>query len=720
MQKKGETSRLTINLLIGFLILALAVIIFIIVRGYMNDSKQEVLSEENLDFKISQVKQIDEDTLIVTVIRNTGEGNFEGLSFLISDGNMTEIIKVNTSMQENESEEFSIGVTQMNVSKIKIISISPVYIDEEGLKVTGGVKDEYITPNVCSTYCPPDAQCGVSGCGLPCGNGCAKGYFCLNYKCIREKTSSGGGGGGSGGSGGSTCTDTCSSLKYNCGTHTICGKSVSCGTCQSGYNCETNGTCVKDTTCVPKTCQGLGRVCGEAPDECGGTLDCGICQTGYNCNSNGSCTQIPCTDTCSSLKYVCGNQSICGIIQNCGTCQTGYTCNSSGMCECKPESNSEFCSRLGKNCGRVTGTDNCGKSKTVQNCGTCTTPETCGGGGTANVCGCTPTTCSELGRNCGTVSNGCGGTLTCGSYGGGCQTGYSCAANGTCVKDCVPNCAGKQCGDNGCGGSCGICSSGYSCAANGTCVKSGGGSTPTGAIIADHNAANDFDIIPACWITEAKRLFKITYHHTSHGSQIPSGMEYLVESVNPTLYSYSSLLTDNYDTDLGNGNWKSITISDLNNKPSLNTAMWSWCGQAGGYTTNSSMYSHYLGPAENLVSTRGIYFIYMTGHLEGTGPSGDLYKANNIIRQHVQNIGGVLFDFADIESYDPAGNYDPNGSDECEWCYTWCSNHPSDCYNLNIGCAHSHPFNCVRKGKAFWWMMARMAGWDGTAGASCP
>lgn len=40
-----------------------------------------------------------------------------------------------------------------------------------------------------------------------------------------------------------------------------------------------------------------------------------------------------------------------------------------------------------------------------------------------------------------------------------------------CVPDCVPNCAGRQCGDNGCGGSCGACSSG-TCNSNGQCVIS--------------------------------------------------------------------------------------------------------------------------------------------------------------------------------------------------------------------------------------------------------
>ncbi|MFO0725263.1 MAG: hypothetical protein U1E65_15885 [Myxococcota bacterium] len=45
---------------------------------------------------------------------------------------------------------------------------------------------------------------------------------------------------------------------------------------------------------------------------------------------------------------------------------------------------------------------------------------------------CTPATCAQLGATCGTVSNGCGGTLSCGS----CASGTSCSAN-----QCVPTTA---------------------------------------------------------------------------------------------------------------------------------------------------------------------------------------------------------------------------------------------------------------------------------------
>jgi uncharacterized protein (TIGR02145 family) len=51
---------------------------------------------------------------------------------------------------------------------------------------------------------------------------------------------------------------------------------------------------------------------------------------------------------------------------------------------------------------------------------------------------CIPKTCNDLGYNCGNWSDGCGGTLTCGSYGGGCQTGYYCLS-GTCTSCLTSN-----------------------------------------------------------------------------------------------------------------------------------------------------------------------------------------------------------------------------------------------------------------------------------------
>jgi len=44
------------------------------------------------------------------------------------------------------------------------------------------------------------------------------------------------------------------------------------------------------------------------------------------------------------------------------------------------------------------------------------------------------------------------------------------------------------------------------------------------------------------------------------------------------------------------------------------------------------------------------------------------------------------------------------------WADGWCSNNPGACPSFS--CAHSKSLNCILKGKAFWWMLARLAGWN--------
>jgi hypothetical protein len=68
-----------------------------------------------------------------------------------------------------------------------------------------------------------------------------------------------------------------------------------------------------------------------------------------------------------------------------GVCLDGTKVSGGGVCT--PESDADFCARLGKNCGQIAGTDSCGTGRNVASCGTCASPQTCGGGGPANVCG---------------------------------------------------------------------------------------------------------------------------------------------------------------------------------------------------------------------------------------------------------------------------------------------------------------------------------------------
>lgn len=224
------------------------------------------------------------------------------------------------------------------------------------------------------------------------------------------------------------------------------------------------------------------------------------------------------------------------------------------------------------------------------------------------------------------------------------------------------------------------------------------------SLIVDHTVISDFDLIPESYFDQIRADYKIFYGHTSHGSQIITGLNKL-QSEN-SLYNLPVFQEISDDLGLtGDISWVAPTKSWLDNHPDYNVVMWSWCG---GVSDNSEEgINIYLDAMSQLeLDYPEVMFIYMTGHLDGGGPDGNLYARNNQIRAFCAANNKVLFDFADIESYDPDGNYYPDGGDGCEWCVNWCNNPENNCADDCV-CAHSHCFNCYIKGKAFWWMMAR-------------
>ncbi|MEW5908327.1 MAG: hypothetical protein AB1659_00845 [Thermodesulfobacteriota bacterium] len=222
-------------------------------------------------------------------------------------------------------------------------------------------------------------------------------------------------------------------------------------------------------------------------------------------------------------------------------------------------------------------------------------------------------------------------------------------------------------------------------------------------LLVDHRAVGGFSLIPGEDFDRIRAHFNIYYGHTSHGSQLVTGMGILENEDDgsiPGRYDRPLLYED--DPDLGYPEWETKTRNHLNSYPQTNLVIWSWCGQLSSYT--ASEVNDYLNRMNQLEQDYPqVTFVYMTGHLDGTGSLGTLNLNNEAIRSYCRTGQKILFDFADIESHDPDGNFYPDGSDGCEWCSSWCESRP--CPTCTEECAHSQCINCYNKGKAFWWML---------------
>lgn len=264
------------------------------------------------------------------------------------------------------------------------------------------------------------------------------------------------------------------------------------------------------------------------------------------------------------------------------------------------------------------------------------------------------------------------------------------------------------------------------------------------ALVIDHNSALEFDSITADDLALARANLHIVYIHTSHGSHITSGMK-AIASKYGTKYAYANADNQNYldindknanfgecndlsqcDADSngdGYAKWYELTSDYLNYNPNTNVVFWSWC------SINGHDAQMYIDTMEKMISNYPeILFVFITGHAEGQGEDlteNSVHYNNQLIRAHIASNDRILFDFADIEGYDPDGNYywnqdmqDDLGYSGGNWGIDWITSNPkneiTDLASRIDYCAHSDnqpemKINCALKGLAVWSLWANLA-----------
>ena len=297
--------------------------------------------------------------------------------------------------------------------------------------------------------------------------------------------------------------------------------------------------------------------------------------------------------------------------------------------------------------------------------------------------------------------------------------------------------------------------------------------------VADHTVAKEDVIrsIPQEYIDYARNNFHIAYQHSSHGTHVSRGMygleqyksgdevlfavedepgdttnvldfnEYLFDSEAGCIASYGVDAQDlTVGTRLQSGvcDFYTATQEYLSVNSDINVVMYSWCSitnaainlvdDEGNPDYRDGVADDYIEAMEMLISQYpNMYFIFMTGHAEGSPFPGNEELARQraqIITDFCDDSGYFCLDYYDIDTHDMDDNYWPDADDNGysgtyggnfyqDWQdahsegVDWFNNIRENSNTVFPGAHNTQHITANRKAYAMWWILARLAGYQG-------